>query len=59
MCLFSHGYDGLIRDREWMVEGMLVGQIHGASRKMRCISRVGGDTMMTPDYTAVQVRRSR
>ena len=59
ICVVSHGYGGF--DLEWkkVVDGMHARQ-RGCSHVGRCRNtfRVRGDTLMTPDHTAVKVRSS-
>ena len=62
MCAASHGYGGLDGAGMVVVNGMHAGHSQGVwSRVGRCrsISRVRGDTLMTPDHTDVQMRCGR
>ena len=61
MCVVCHGYYGLGWVGMEVVVGKHVGQSQGRlSHVGRCrsTSRVRGDTLMTPDHSAFQVRSS-
>ena len=60
MCVVSHGYGGLHGGRNGVIDGMHAGQSQGSwphARRNRSTSRVRGGTLMTPNHTAIQVRR--
>ena len=61
MCVVSHGYVGFGGGRMEVVDGMHTGRRQGGWSHVgrdRSTSRVQGDTLMTPDHTAFQVRSS-